>query len=383
MKTLVLNNARVVTPHSISDGGWVEIRDQLIHAVGTGPRAEGVDLGGRLLTPGFVDNHVHGGAGAAFQEPTTEAARRVARFHLEHGTTTLLAGLGTRPIEELVARAASLVPLVEEGVIAGIFYEGPYLSRERRGAHNPKVLREPNVDEIRRLLAAGQGCVRMVTIAPELPGALDLVSAVVGSGAVAAVGHTDASYTECRAAFDEGATVATHLFNGMRPIHHRDPGAVVAAMGDHRVICEIIADGFHLDDAIIKQVFDTVGPSRVALITDAMEAAGAGDGDYDRGDMHVTVKDGMAMLSDGSSIAGSTLTMEKAVRRAVLSAGVPLHDALLAATATPARTIGLERRVGVIAPGAAADLVILDPSLHVNGVLRRGQWMVTFPHLDH
>jgi N-acetylglucosamine-6-phosphate deacetylase len=215
-----------------------------------------------------------------------------------------------------------------------------------------------------------------VTIAPELPGGLDLVRAVVAAGAVAAIGHTDGSYDECRAAFDAGATVATHLFNGMRPIHHRDPGPVVAAMSDDRVTCEVIADGYHLDDVMIKHVFDAVGPSRLGLITDAIEAAGAGDGHYDHGDMQITVKEGMAMLSDGSTIAGSTLTMDKALRRVVLSAGVPLHDAVLAATRTPAKAMGLEGRAGVIAAGAQADLVVLDDSLMVNGVLQRGRWVI-------
>ncbi|MFL6131861.1 MAG: N-acetylglucosamine-6-phosphate deacetylase [Nocardioidaceae bacterium] len=375
MNTLVLKSARVVTPDSISEDGWVEVRDEKIHAVGTGPRPDGVDLGGRLLTPGFVDIHVHGGAGVAFQDASPNAARAAAEFHLQHGTTTLLAGLGTRPLDDLIASTELLMPLVEEGVVAGIFYEGPFLSNARRGAHNPRLLRTPDLDEMARLLAPGKDVVRMVTIAPELPGALDLIHSVVDAGVTAAVGHTDASYDECCAAFEGGATVATHLFNGMRPIHHRDPGPVLAALGDDRVTCEVIADGFHLDDAVIKHVFDAVGHARSALITDAIEAAGAGDGAYDHGDMHITVKDGMAMLSDGSSIAGSTLTMDKALRRSVLSAGVPLHDALLAATATPARAIGLADQVGVIAPGNRADLLVMDDSLTLNGVLRRGDWI--------
>jgi N-acetylglucosamine-6-phosphate deacetylase len=213
-----------------------------------------------------------------------------------------------------------------------------------------------------------------VAIAPELPAALDLVRLVVDAGAVAAVGHTDASQEQCWAAFEAGATVATHLFNGMRPIHHRDPGPVVAALGDDRVTCEVIADGKHLDYAIVKHVFDSVGPSRVALITDAIEAAGSGDGTYDHGKMSIVVKDGMAMLADGSSIAGSTLTMDEAVRRTVQLAGVPVHDAIIAATATPARAIGMDGRTGVIASGARADLVVLDEGLRVNGVLRAGSW---------
>jgi N-acetylglucosamine-6-phosphate deacetylase len=380
MGSSLLKNARVVTADGVLEPGWVELDGATIHDVGLGAREGGTDLGGRLLTPGFVDIHVHGGAGAAFQQGDPAASRRVAQLHLQHGTTTMLAGLGARPIDELVTTAQSLVGLVEEGVLAGIFYEGPYLSQQRRGAQDPSTLREPNRAEMQRLLDAGRGTVRMVTIAPELPGALDLIRAVVEAGAVAAVGHTDASYDQTCAGFAAGATVATHLFNGMRPIHHRDPGPVVAALGDERVVCELIADGFHLHDAMLKLVFDTVGPARVALMTDAIEAAGVGDGHYQLGDMSIEVVEGMAMLTDGSSLAGSTLTMDKALRRAVLSAGVPLHDAVTAATATPARVLGLEGHIGVIAPGARADLVVLDESLSVRSVLRQGQWV---PQSDH
>jgi N-acetylglucosamine-6-phosphate deacetylase len=380
MGSSLLKNARVVTADGVLEPGWVELDGATIHDVGLGAREGGTDLGGRLLTPGFIDIHVHGGAGAAFQQGDPAASRRVAQLHLQHGTTTMLAGLGARPIDELVTVAQSLVGLVEEGVLGGIFYEGPYLSQQRRGAQDPSTLREPNMAEMQRLLDAGRGMVRMVTIAPELPGALDLIRAVVEAGTVAAVGHTDASYDQACAAFDAGATVATHLFNGMRPIHHRDPGPVVAALGDDRVVCELIADGFHLHDAMLKLVFDTVGPARVALITDAIEAAGVGDGHYQLGDMSIEVVEGMAMLTDGSSLAGSTLTMDKALRRAVLSAGVPLHDAVTAATATPARILGLEGHIGVIAPGARADLVVLDESLSVRSVLRQGQWV---PQSDH
>ena len=371
----LLRNARIVTADGVLEPGWVELDGATIHDVGLGAREGGTDLGGHLLTPGFVDIHVHGGAGVAFQQGDPAASRRVAQLHLQHGTTTLLAGLGARPIDELVTVAQSLVDLVEEGVLGGIFYEGPFLSSTRRGAQDPHTLREPNMAEMQRLLDAGRGMVRMVTIAPELPGALDLVRAVVDAGAVAAVGHTDASYDQACAAFDAGASVATHLFNGMRPIHHRDPGPVVAALSDERVVCELIADGFHLHDATLKLVFDTVGPARTTLITDAIEAAGVGDGYYHHGDMNIKVVDGMAMLTDGSSLAGSTLTMDKALRRAVLSAGVTLHDAVTAATATPARILGLEGHIGVIAPGARADLVVLDESLSVRRVLRQGKWI--------
>lgn len=370
---LLLRNARIVGPQGVTDDGWVEVTETRITGVGTGPREGGIDLQGQYLTPGFVDLHIHGGDHASFQQADPEASRNIAALHLQHGTTTLLAGLGARPMEELEASAQSLHPLVEEGLLAGIFYEGPYLSNTRRGAQDPRNLREPELAEMQRLLKAGAGTVRLVTIAPELPGALDLIRAVVDAGAAAAVGHTDASYEQAAAAFDAGARVATHLFNGMRPIHHRDPGPVIAALHDERVVCELVADGFHLHDATLRFVFEAAGSSRVALVTDAIEAAGVGDGHYRHGDMVIDVVDGMAVLEDRSSIAGSTLTTDKALRRAVLHAEVPLHQAVTALTATPARVLGLEGQIGVIAAGAQADLVVLDESLTVQTVYRHGR----------
>ena len=371
--SLLLRNARIVTPQGVMDQAWVQIDGTRITAVGAGNREGGVDLEGQYLTPGFVDLHIHGGAHASFQHADADASRNIAALHLQHGTTTLLAGLGARPVEELEASAQSLVPLVEEGVLAGIFYEGPYLSNTRRGAQDPRTLRDPDMGEMQRLLEAGEGTVRMVTIAPELPGALDLIRTVVGAGAAAAVGHTDASYEQARAAFDAGASVATHLFNGMRPIHHRDPGPVIAALNDERVVCELVADGFHLHDATLRFVFEAAGSSRVALVTDAIEATGVGDGHYRHGDMVIDVVDGMAVLEDRSSIAGSTLTTDKALRRAVLHAGIPLHHAVTALTTTPARVLGLDGQIGVIGAGAQADLVVLDDSLSVKTVYRQGR----------
>jgi N-acetylglucosamine-6-phosphate deacetylase len=369
----LLTNARLITPDGVVDDGWVEIAGADIARIGTGERAGGTDLHGMYLSPGFVDLHVHGGAGAAFQSGDPEASRSVTALHLRHGTTTLLAGLSASPLPQLERAARSLVGLVEDGLLAGIFYEGPYLSDVRRGAQDPRALRVPARAELQRLLRAGAGTVRMMTIAPELPGALGVIRDVVDAGAVAAVGHTDASYEQTCAAFAAGARVATHMFNGMRPIHHRDPGPVVAALEDDRVVCELVSDGFHLHDATLKLAFGCAGPGRIALVTDAIEATGVGDGRYALGDMAIDVVDGMAQLADGSSIAGSTLTTDKALRRAVLSAGIPLHEAVTALTATPARVLGLEDRIGVLAAGARADLVVLDEALAVVRVYRAGQ----------
>jgi N-acetylglucosamine-6-phosphate deacetylase len=371
----VLTNARHVTAGGIVDDSWFEIEDDLITATGTGSRPGGADLGAALVTPGFVDMHVHGAVGALFSDTSETDVQRLVAFHRSYGTTTLLAGLSARPAAAMAAAASRLVPLADRGEIAGIFHEGPFLSQDRRGAQDPMSLQMPDSSTIDHLLHGGAGHTRMMTIAPELDGALDAIAALASAGVVVAVGHTDASYEQAREAFAAGASVATHLFNGMRPIHHRDPGPVVAAMDDERVVCEVIADGHHLDDATLRFIFEHIGGGRTALVTDAISAVGLGDGTYDLDGSAIRVRQGMAELADGSSLAGSTLTMDAALRRVVERAGVPLPIAVTSATRTPARALGLGDRVGTLTPGLRADLVVLDDHLRVTRVMRGGRWV--------
>jgi N-acetylglucosamine-6-phosphate deacetylase len=370
----VLANARVVTPAAVLEPGWVRIEDGRIAALGgDDPPADTLDLGGAWVLPGFVDQHVHGGGGGAYTSGDPAEARAAAAFHRSHGTTTTLASLVTAEVDELERIVRALAPLVGEGVIDGLHLEGPYLSPARRGAHDPALLRAPDRRALARLLDAGAGTVRMVTVAPELPGGLDLVRQTVAAGAIAAIGHTDATYDEARAAFAAGARVATHLYNAMRELHHREPGPVAAALEDERVTIELINDGVHLHDAVAALAFATAGPARTALITDAMAAAGMPDGRYELGPMDVRVHDGVARLVDGGSIAGSTLTMDVALRRAVQVLGVPMVDAAHAAATTPARRHGLP--TGALEPGLDADLVVLDDSLAVTAVMVQGAWV--------
>lgn len=375
----VLSGARVVTARRILDPGWVRVADDQILEVGEGEPVrvgaeEPIDTGGAWLVPGFVDIHVHGGDGASYPSGDLDEARRAARFHLRHGTTTTVASLVTSTPADLLRTVGALRELAADGTIAGLHLEGPYLAQARCGAHDPALLRAPDPAEMARLLDAAQGHVQQVTVAPELPGALELIAMLTEQGVVAAVGHTDATYEQARAAFDAGATLATHLFNGMRPPHHREPGVVVAALEDDRVTVEVINDGVHLHSAIVRSVFASAGGARVALVTDAMAAAGVGDGRFDLGGQSVEVSDGVARLAGGGSIAGSTLTMDLAVRRAVLHAGISLQDAVRAASLTPASVLGLDR-VGAITPGWRADLVLLDDALRVRRVMRAGRWV--------
>jgi len=361
----------VVTPAGIVTDGVVEVTDDKITEVRAATPADdeaGVRTGAWIV-PGFVDIHVHGGGGFTFTTGDADQARGAAEFHLGHGTTTMVASLVTAPHALLREATVAFAPLVADGVLAGVHVEGPYLSAARCGAQNPTHLRNPDPGELSELLSLGG--VRMMTIAPELPGALDAIGQLVGAGVVAAVGHTDATYEQTRAAIDEGARLATHLCNAMRPVHHREPGPIVALLDAPEVVCEQIADGVHLHEGMLRHVAHAAGPDRVALVTDAMAAAGMDDGEFDLGGLVVRVRRGVARLSGDGTIAGSTLTMDAAVRTMVHS-GLPIEDAARMAATTPARVLGLDGELGAVAVGLRADLVLLDEELRVTGVLRNG-----------
>ncbi|MDM4721094.1 N-acetylglucosamine-6-phosphate deacetylase [Micromonospora sp. WMMA1363] len=361
---------KVVTPTGVIRQGCVEINGGRITAVAEYPSVRD----GHWVLPGFVDMHTHGGGGHTFTTGEADEARAAAGFHLRHGTTTVLASLVSSPFELMRAATTAYRPLVAEGVLAGIHFEGPYLSAARCGAQNPDFLRDPSTEELAELIELGGGAVRMVTLAPERDGALTAVKLLTARGVVVAVGHTDATYDQTRAAIAAGASVATHLFNGMRPVHHREPGPVVALLGAPNVVCELVADGVHLHDGTLAFATATAGPERTALITDAMAAAGMPDGEYELGGQAVSVAAGVARLARDSAIAGSTLTMDAALRHAV-TAGIAVPDAARMVATTPARAIGLGDRLGALQAGLRADLVVLDDDLKVVRVMRAGTWL--------
>ncbi|MFL6079180.1 MAG: N-acetylglucosamine-6-phosphate deacetylase [Ornithinibacter sp.] len=371
---VLLSADRVVLPSGSAEPGWVEIDGDRVTGAGGGhpPAPAGRHLPGTLV-PGFVDAHAHGGGAAAFTSGDPAEAATVLATHRAHGTTTMVASLVTDTTERLEVSVRALAPLVRAGELAGIHLEGPWLSGDHCGAHDPALLRAPDPAEVARLVDAGEGAVRMVTLAPELDGGLDAVALLAERGVIAALGHSDATYAVAQQALDAGACVATHLFNAMRPIHHREPGPVLALVEDPRAFVELIADGIHLHPAVLRWAA-TTAPHRFILVTDAMGAAGAADGDYVLGPAAVEVRDGVARLASNGAIAGSTLTMDQAVRYAVQTAGLPLDAVVYAATATPARLLGLGD-VGVIEPGRRADLVHLDDDLRVVAVMRAGAWL--------
>ncbi|GAT83918.1 N-acetylglucosamine-6-phosphate deacetylase [Streptomyces sp. F-3] len=370
----VFTGARVVLPTGTVDGGRVIVDGTRI-ADRAPEDAEILDVRGHWLVPGFVDLHNHGGGGASFSG-TADDALTAVETHRRHGTTTLVASTVTDDLGILVKQAGLLSELAEQGEIAGIHFEGPFISPCRKGAHSEALLRDPDPAQVRKLLDAARGRAKMVTLAPELPGGLDSVRLLADHGVIAAVGHTDATYEQTVEAIDAGATVATHLFNAMPPLGHRAPGPVTALLEDERVTVELINDGVHLHPATLELAFHHAGPERVAFITDAMDAAGNGDGRYTLGPLQVEVADGVARLVEGGSIAGSTLTLDRAFRRAVTVDRLPVEHVVAALSANPARLLGLDDRVGSLEPGKDADLVLFDEDFTLKGVMRQGSWVV-------
>lgn len=375
MTTTLIHSVRLITDGTETPDAWVRFEDGRVAATGIGADWTDADTvidaiavagAGAILTPGFIDIHGHGGAGASFDDGV-DAIRTARELHRSHGTTRAVISLVTAPLDDLARRIGEIAELVTtDADILGSHLEGPFLDPGHHGAHEPSLLREPAAADVRRLLEAGRGTVRQVTIAPELPGGLEAIRIIVAAGSAAAVGHTDADAATAVAAFEAGATILTHAFNAMPGIHHRAPGPVLAAAADHRVVLEAIADNVHLDPHVIKLLFDAA-PGRVALVTDAMAAAGSADGNYDLGAVKVTVADGIARADDTGSIAGSTLTQDVALRRAV-EAGVSLAEAVRALTQTPAAAIGYEAQLGRLTPGRIGDAVLLDVRLQVKHV---------------
>ena len=377
---MLLTAATLLTGRELLRPGWIDVSQGVVHAVGAGvaPRPADRNLGAVTVVPGFVDTHLLGGGGANFSTAARADTSTAVTLHRKHGTTALIASLVTADPVELLRQVAELAEDVRAGLIDGIHLEGPWLSVKRCGAHQPSLMRDPDPAEIARVLDIGGGAVRMVTLAPERDGALAAIGQLVDAGVVAAVGHTEATYHQARAAIDAGATVATHLFNAMRPIDRREPGPIIALLDDPGVTVELITDGVHVDPAIYRHVARSAGPNRVSLVTDAMAATGMADGVYHLGPLAVEVVDGVARVAGTDTIAGSTATMDRVFRFAVAHSGLPLDEALMLAvrqaSINPARALGMPA-AGLV-PGASADLVVLDSALKVAGVLRRGAWVV-------
>ena len=391
---VAIRNARKVDARGERRGYWVvsdaagvivaagtgeETFEHYCRTVGLDPadRNAVIDAEGRILTPGYVDIHAHGAWEKSFDDgPDGIDVARAG--HAVHGPTRQVLSLITNPVDVICRNIRTVRAKMESGRpdILGCHLEGPFLALARKGAHDPECLKDPVPDIVDKMLeasgadpASGKlGCIRQITIAPELPHGIDAIRRFAAAGVVPAVGHCDADYATARKGFDAGAGIMTHMFNAMNGLHHREPGPIPAAVEDPRVTIELINDGFHVQNPMVRLGFG-FAPHRTAFVTDAMAATDCPDGHYLLGALDVDVIDGHARLVSNGAIAGSTLTLEKAVQRAALELGFTPADAVEAATLTPAKAFGFDRAnpvtkqpLGLLAPGYAADLLLLDPA---------------------
>lgn len=382
---LLLTDARIFTPRGEIPRGYVAVAGDRIAAVGRGaPRRKTGrtrSLEGRLLLPGFVDLQVNGGGGFDFADPDPAHRKAAAAFHLRHGTTTLLPTLITDTLPRLERALRALAADVTTAGRAlprmpGVHLEGPFLSPRRAGAHPREAVQSARMDAFERLWAAGGGTLRLLTVAPEVPGAHEVIAAAAARGCLVAMGHTDATAEEAAAGIAAGVRHATHLFNAMAPLHHREPGAAGVALADRRVSVGLIPDGIHVHPTALALAIRLKGPGGVALTTDAISAAGSAPSPeagrvFPLGAQQVTVREGRAVTPEGT-LAGSLLTMDAAFRRVVEYGAAGVRDAARMASETPARLLGLPDR-GRIVPGALADLVILEEDLTLYQVLLGGR----------
>jgi N-acetylglucosamine-6-phosphate deacetylase len=378
---------RAFTPRQEISDAVIVLDGRKIVAVGPRDRvlvpadAHRREARGLTVVPGFVDVHVHGAGGHDVMEGASEALAAVAKTVARRGTTSLVATTVTSSVERTCQAVAGIAAWmrspaafpagqVPQAEILGIHFEGPFISPVRRGVHPPEWIASPSIDLFRKFLAAADGAARILTLAPELPGALDLVAAACRAGLVVSVGHTDASYAQAAGAIQRGARHAAHVFNAMRPFAHRESGVIGAVLSSPLVTAELIADGVHVDEGAMRLLLAAKGFAGIILVSDGISATAMPDGNYRLGTFEVTVTGGVSRSADGK-LAGSTLTLDRALRN-IVALGVPLADTLAMLTANPARLLGLDGRKGALAPGADADLVLLDAQLEVAGVMTRG-----------
>ncbi|MFD0695979.1 N-acetylglucosamine-6-phosphate deacetylase [Paenibacillus sp. GCM10027628] len=390
-KVTCIYNARILTPEGWIEEGSLLIRDGIISAISKSAAPvtekedvlESIDACGQLLLPGFIDIHVHGGGGYDAMAGDPEHIAGMCRFHAANGTTSLLATTLTASHEEIIRALRAAAQAMQSGEesqgasLLGVHLEGPFLNVARCGAQNPADLREPTIGEFEAFWSASQGTIKLMTIAPELHHAEEVIRHAVRKGVTISLGHTDADFETMRHAVEWGATQVTHLFNGMRPLHHREPGAAGGSLMLDQLATEMICDGYHVHPDLVRWVFSVKPEDKVVLITDSMSAAGCPDGEYVLGKLPVIMKNGKVFLKqDGvseGSLAGSSLTMIEALANAVSFTGMELADLVPALTINPARQLGIERAKGSIELGKDADLILVNDRFQVSQTFVLGQ----------
>ncbi len=371
---LALKDLTIVTPFRTIEHGTVLVDGKKIAAVGRSRDVaipagfKTLTFGEGMITPGFIDLLVHGGGGYGFADMSMEAVEHISQYFFRHGTTGLLASLYSKGEKEMVADVARIAEFCQHSKgsrnVWGMHLEGPFINKQLHGAMKPEYLWKPTVEGWQKLYAQSNGYIRLMTIAPELPGAFDVMRAAARDGVVLSVGHSSANYQELLTAIDNGAAQVTHIFNAMKPIHHREPGVALGALVHNELKVELIADGIHVHPAVMRLLFNIKGEGGILLITDAIRASGMPNGEYAFMDQSVHVKDGKAYLPNGT-LAGSTLTMEQAVRNMVNLVEVPLTSAVRMASLNGAKVLGLEHQKGILAVGKDADIVVMNKNFEV------------------
>ena len=379
--TYVLNNVRIITPFRIVEPGFIMVSKKKIVNLGkvsdfTGQADVPVyDLSGYTVTPGFVDLLVHGGYGSGFADDDEKAISVISEFFFQHGTTGLLASLFSKKMNLLkkdMVRISDYIESHKDTNVWGIHMEGPFINPKIKGAHKLEYLWESSVDTWNELNESSRGHIKIMTISPEIPGNIDVIRTAASQGVVPSIGHTLAMYEDIEKAIDNGAAHVTHMFNAMRPFHHREAGIMVAALLKKELKVELIADGIHVHPIVMQLLHKIKGSGGIILVTDAIRASGMPDGEYHFMDQKIIVKQKRAFLENGT-LAGSTLTMEEAVRTMVRDVGVPITDAVRMASLNGAKVLGVEHKKGILAVGKDADLVVMDDDFNVFATIYEGK----------
>lgn len=379
---LALLGAKIITPFRIIEKGAIVIQGQKIYELGKisdvkiPPDAEIIDVSGRQITPGFVDLLVHGGVGSGFSDGEYHHFDKISQYFLKHGTTTMLASLYAKPEKELLKTIENLAKYIKshpESNIFGIHMEGPYLNKAFKGAMNENYLWTPTVESWKKMWEASQGLIKIMTIAPELPGAIEVMRAAAQDGVVLSIGHSMATYDEIEAAIDNGAAHVTHMFNAMSPLHHRKPSVALGALLRDELKIELIADTYHVHPAVMEFLLKVKKASGIILITDSIKPGGMHEGEETEfADQKVKIQGGKAVLEDGT-IAGSSLTLNKAVKNMIKFANASLTEAVRMASLNGAKVLNIEDRKGILAAGKDADLVVMDSDFNVEMTILRGK----------
>ncbi len=370
---LIITGGKIITPFEVIEEGFIAVKRGIITDLGTRGKmpeisagVEEFDARGYYVIPGMIDIHTHGARGHDVMDGTAEALREITRHKLGRGTTSWVGTTVTSSGEQILKAENALKNYLEgnpeESVLLGLHLEGPFISREKKGAQNEEFIRNPSLEEYREWKEHLGSYFKILTLAPEMEGALEIIKEAAEDAILVAAGHTNATYSETKKAMTAGLTHAAHFFNGMRSLHHREPGVIGAFLENPETTLELILDGAHLHPAIVRLVWKAAGPERIVLITDSMRAAGMPDGKYDLGGQEVTISDGIARLKDGT-LAGSSLDIDRALRMMLEMVGEDLKTVLPAATINPARCLGVEGERGSLEPGKRADIVLLDGDL--------------------